>query len=1264
MKKKVSLLCFIPLLGLAFILFYNGHLYCQTTIFDWQWAHAIGGTMDDKGSSIIHDQNDNIYIAGTVNGDSIDIEGSYYSTHGYNAAYISKYTQSGQLVWSSLFSSDDDAEASSICIDKTGDLFIAGYFTGTYLNVGDTQLVNNGVSTLFIAKYNVAGNYVWAKTIGGDSIIIPSSILYNADTSLYLAGKFTSHFTADTVSFVSKGGYDAFVLKYTTDGEIQWGRTIGGSGDETITDMVSDISSNIFAIGNFTTYNFSIGKKGYVNRGGSDVFMVKYGMFGNVTWSKQLGGDGDDLANDIAQDENANLYVGGSFSSSQFSIDTTSYILNNQGGNDGFIALFTKQGIPKAITAIASTQDETVKSICTLGIDLFVVAGSFNGNTLTMGSTTLNSQGLTDLFIAKYDSSLQVTAADAIGGIGNEDVDVLFNNSYKGVCLIGRYDSDYLSIGNLNLALNGGSDIFITSEESFSSNTNVSNNNANNYTQPKDGGLYGGYMNDLTYSSYNNRLFAGINTPASLFYSDDSAKTWQPAFSKDSLQYNQKTQGWGGECAHVHANTIGWVVALTSNPDRQFSSVVANYNGGDLANWKTFIDPTILRQYGFDANEVSALAISNYYIYVSLDNFLVRGNSKGFDPNSIKDIRTSISGLAPTSIIAGIAVANTYSGYPYYIAIDEDGIQNSSNKRLFKYDGVQFSEINFNGTNINGIKDVFTHLGQTTGDTLFIAGNDTSGNTINPYFIFRSYDGGNTWKDISYPKAQTNLTDVDYSPNWKSQLTLSNGLILIIPGKGISKDLGNTWDDISVHFSAAAIHPNNTSFVMAGRYKASCSTTGASGFYTLLANNLLSALTINKIARTADKKHFYLATASGIAYTSAYLDTTISSADKWISPNGQYPLLSDTITYGAVAIDANDSLHVIAGCPYGFYVSNTGPYGFSSLFTPLGFTNDYPQIHDIAIVSSSIALAVSGGGDASKTKMGNIWRSTDGGSKWDNVSPSGFSSGNTIAVGYGSNDTVIYVGSGLLDVDTGKIWKSVDLGATWTMVNIGPASVTGSGILGLPINDIAIIDGTVDSMYIAAGDATNCAFVSSADGGKTYNSLNLQGESAFTSVAIDKNGSDTVYVAVYNAIYTYIASTCEYHLIYEGLPNEKIPDLMHGSILVGTTTGFYTFHPTWDSSITAVHDIKNRIESQNAITIYPNPLTNNATLKIALQEKTNIKLNLYNLMGKKVMEKNYGNFEAGIYELPLNVEKISAGNYFINLNLNASSIHQKIMILK
>ncbi|MBK8192110.1 MAG: hypothetical protein IPK76_02365 [Lewinellaceae bacterium] len=67
---------------------------------------------------------------------------------------------------------DTDDEGGSISIDVSGNIYTAGYFTGTadfdpgpgIFNL--TSPGNEYARNIFISKLDASGNFVWAKTLG------------------------------------------------------------------------------------------------------------------------------------------------------------------------------------------------------------------------------------------------------------------------------------------------------------------------------------------------------------------------------------------------------------------------------------------------------------------------------------------------------------------------------------------------------------------------------------------------------------------------------------------------------------------------------------------------------------------------------------------------------------------------------------------------------------------------------------------------------------------------------------------------------------------------------------------------------------------------------------------------------------------------------------------------------------------------------------------------------------------------------------------
>ncbi len=781
-------------------------------------------------------------------------------------------------------------------------------------------------------------------------------------------------------------------------------------------------------------------------------------------------------------------------------------------------------------------------------------------------------------------------------------------------------------------------------------------------------GIYGGKPQDFCYTN-SGRLFASVGVPYSLFTSDDTGSTWYPTFPFDSLEYECGVRGWGGGGNRIISNQKNWVATYTQEPLGGVSSAEISFQNGDTGTWHTAIDPYMLESFGYDTSTLTNICMSDFHLYVTFDKYIARIDTSSTDSADVFDVSTKLIGFGFNNFIASMIVSNKPTGYPYYLVIDSGIIANSSASagKLYKYNGTFFSKIPLPSA-MKAVVKVFNHPQSTTGDTIFITGNDTADIQI----TFRSFDGGSSWTNITPnqngPKL---LSDADYCPVWEPQMPLSKGLLLIDNSSDISKDLGNTWIESAgipqssglKSPSSLAMHPKDTSIFSAGATPGTyLSKTGIKGPLVQQADSGLAAILVHKIDKTKNKTVLYIATESGLAYTTKYSDNNITAIDKWKSPYGIFPIDSTDLPGGvtAVVINPNDSSHVIAGASNCIFVSKSGPNGFKKI-NPNNYYLGMTFTQDIAFVTSDIIIAVTGTSVEANKGYGDIWRSSDGGYSWSNVSPSTFGTGTTVAVGYGKTDTVIYVGSGLMNVETGYLWISADLGLNWSIVNIGPSDYTNASNTGLTINDIAVDTRGKDTLYIAAGYAYQKAIVKSTDGGQTYTQINMAPSRYYTAVEIDtKNPDSVVYVANENDLYKYIPALDSSILISTGLPGEIMHDIAIGSVLVGTTVGFYTvlFENT-DVDITTTVENYTTI---NETYLYPNPTSNYITINIkSLENNCNTSFEICDVIGKlqavKVDRFNNNSFK-------IHTENLSNGVYLLKITNGKYSCNKKIIVAK
>ncbi|TLZ48428.1 MAG: hypothetical protein E6K18_08915 [Methanobacteriota archaeon] len=119
---------------------------------------------------------------------------------------------SDQIAWLRQFGSaiPADDESRAVAVDATG-VYVAGVTRGAFPG----QMNAGGPEDIFVAKYDRAGGGLWSRQFGSSASDRALAIAVDA-TGVYVAGYTPGTLPGQT----SAGGVDAFLAKYTTDGDL------------------------------------------------------------------------------------------------------------------------------------------------------------------------------------------------------------------------------------------------------------------------------------------------------------------------------------------------------------------------------------------------------------------------------------------------------------------------------------------------------------------------------------------------------------------------------------------------------------------------------------------------------------------------------------------------------------------------------------------------------------------------------------------------------------------------------------------------------------------------------------------------------------------------------------------------------------------------------------------------------------------------------------------------------------------------------------
>ncbi len=296
----------------------SGNLDAMTMKYDSsgtiQWLKEGKSISQVSTRGIARDPQGNIIITGYYGSstvDSVRFDSVKITTNGQRDIFIVKYDGSGAVQWGRTAGSIKSSEqGNDVATDAAGNIYATGVYYDTASFSGTT--LYGALGEAFAAKYTAAGQLVWAKGMGGAKSDDASGIAVDASGNVYVAGRFDSAATFGAQNIIGKGKLDAFLAKFDNNGNFQWVRAIGDTGNDYLYDVEVDQAGNILAVG---SYQYLCNFNGTVvtSNGLDDAFAVKFDASGNMIWYKTAGGNDADKLVSMKLDGGNNIIATGSY---------------------------------------------------------------------------------------------------------------------------------------------------------------------------------------------------------------------------------------------------------------------------------------------------------------------------------------------------------------------------------------------------------------------------------------------------------------------------------------------------------------------------------------------------------------------------------------------------------------------------------------------------------------------------------------------------------------------------------------------------------------------------------------------------------------------------------------------------------------------------------------------------------------------------------------------------------------------------------------
>ncbi len=298
-----------------------------------EWKKALGGSGWEEAWSVQQTTDGGYILAGRASSNDGDVSGSHAGSLDF---WVVKLSSEGVIEWQKCLGGSDEDTAVTVKQTSDGGYIIVG---GAKSTDGDV-IGNNGNVDFWVVRLDNFGGMVWQNALGGLGLDVASDIFETSD-GFIACGYEGSNNTGDVTGH--HGFFDYWIVKLNKTGDLQWQKTLGGSGSDWCRNVLQTNDGMYIVSGMTQSSDGDV----LINNGIEAAWTIKLNDEGSIVWQKSLGGTQGEGIYSI------NLTNDGGFIMAGYAWSNDGDVFGNHGGGDFWIVKLSPSSSPTSAPSSA-----------------------------------------------------------------------------------------------------------------------------------------------------------------------------------------------------------------------------------------------------------------------------------------------------------------------------------------------------------------------------------------------------------------------------------------------------------------------------------------------------------------------------------------------------------------------------------------------------------------------------------------------------------------------------------------------------------------------------------------------------------------------------------------------------------------------------------------------------------------------------------------------------------------------------------------------